>query len=419
MRVNNYKTQNTFTGYDARRLAGLFVTDKYCIEQLRRITSQYELDVYTPQIVSKSIRKDYADLARKNNMLWAQDFFMFLANKAVLFDASREHLTRVLRGCADGVAKQLKLKPIKMDVHIRGGNYFVCNVNGKRKLIIAEGRQYLPDELLKISHDVDEICPIPKADFHVDLFLRPLDNGNVLLADNKLTVESLKKLEQGYADLIKQGNLTKSESEAYTNIVEQISLLLSKFEITEKFDRYKPRETTEEIATRLQEYGFNPIRVPGNYYSLDKVKTREKEEKMMANFEKNMAAILDVSKAFPQAVREKAKIHVALQREIVKHDPHLGVELESFYDSNFLNSIVFKDKNGKLVYITNASLFDRGVGITPEIERKTGLSLANSFIESISPYVDRENIHFIDEKLTERLFKYMGGIHCSAAEIPA
>ena len=31
--------------------------------------------------------------------------------------------------------------------------------------------------------------------------------------------------------------------------------------------------------------------------------------------------------------------------------------------------------------------------------------------------IKQENIHFIDEKLTEQLFKFMGGIHCTAAEI--
>ena len=39
-----------------------------------------------------------------------------------------------------------------------------------------------------------------------------------------------------------------------------------------------------------------------------------------------------------------------------------------------------------------------------------------NLLGSISTHPDMQ-IHFIDEKLTEQLFKFMGGIHCSAAEI--
>ena len=37
---------------------------------------------------------------------------------------------------------------------------------------------------------------------------------------------------------------------------------------------------------------------------------------------------------------------------------------------------------------------------------------------AVSNMKDRK-INFDNEQLTERLFKYMGGIHCTAAEIPA
>ncbi|MBQ1612604.1 MAG: hypothetical protein II085_03925, partial [Alphaproteobacteria bacterium] len=132
-----------------------------------------------------------------------------------------------------------------------------------------------------------------------------------------------------------------------------------------------------------------------------------------------MKAIEEYAKSYPKEMQKIIRGHIALERVMVEKDKTIGVEWEKFYDNNFLNAITFKDKNGKIVYITNAPLLDRRLGITAEIEEKTGLSFRNLFLESISPYVDKENVHFISERLTEKLFRYEGGVHCSAAEIPA
>ena len=167
MKINQTNTQ-TFKGYDARPLKGLFVTSRECQRELSRVLRPFDVDVFTPQIESKSVRKEFASLESQSRLLWTQDYFTFLKDKAVLFDFSREHLKRVLRGCADGVKKQLRLEPIAQPVHIRGGNYFICDVNGTRKLLIARDRLYMPVDMLKTFHDSDEVCPIPKLDYHID-----------------------------------------------------------------------------------------------------------------------------------------------------------------------------------------------------------------------------------------------------------
>ena len=120
------------------------------------------------------------------------------------------------------------------------------------------------------------------------------------------------------------------------------------------------------------------------------------------------------------SAKVRAMVDKFIELEIFKkdHDKNLGVELESFYENNFINAIAYKKHDGKIGYITNASLLDKTLDITPEIEQKTGFSTKNMFIESVAPYIDKENIYFIDEKLTKNLFKSMGAIHCSAAEIP-
>ena len=415
----NFNDKQLFKGCDARRLKGVFVTDGDCAREIRKIVDYYNLDVYTPQIASKSIQKDYFSLNKENKLLWAQDYFTFIKDKAVLFDYSREFLQRVLRGCADGIKRQLKLEPLKSVPHIRGGNFYICDVNGTRKLLIAEDKLILPEEALKLFHDVDEICPIPKLDYHIDLFLRPLDNGNVLLADNKSTVNSLNRLSSEYKSLIENTELSIVEKEAYQKIIDSIKWAIKKFDYTQQYDKYKPQEKTEQIVESLKKYGFNPIRVPGNYYYLEGIKSKEKEQQQLMNFENNMQAIENYSKAYSPEFQRIVNAHIELQREIVKNDKKIGVELEKLYDNNFLNALAFKDINGKIVYVTNAPMLDKKLGITPEIEMKTGLSFRNIFIESISPYVDKENIHFISDKLTSKLFHYMGGANCIVAPIPA
>lgn len=407
MKIDFGNKQN-FTGYDARKLKGLFVTDRICAEQLRRITNGTGIDIFTPEIASKSIRKEYAQLMNNDNTLWAQDYFTFSIDK-VIFDGSRDFIKRVLRASADGIQKRLGFTPFKSETHIRGGNYFICDVGGERKVLLSDNK------MAQQNH----IYPIPELDYHLDLYTRPLDKGRVLVADNQTTIDSLNGLSKAFERYIRENNLSKSETQTYKTIIDNIKMALKCFDATEQFDKRKPRETLPKVIEALENYGFEPIKVPANYYYLKGVKDPERAKQMMKNFENNMNFIVEESKKNSPKAYAMAKEFVAIERFKTRQDKTIGVELENFYLNNFLNAIVYKDENDVIHYITNAPLLDKELGITPEIEAKTGLSTKNLFIDSISPYVKRENIHFINEQLTERLFKYMGGIHCTAAEIPA
>ena len=48
-----------FTGYDARPLKGLLVTDARCAKALSNITKDLNLQILQPSIASKSVRKDF------------------------------------------------------------------------------------------------------------------------------------------------------------------------------------------------------------------------------------------------------------------------------------------------------------------------------------------------------------------------
>ena len=88
-----YTTQN-FTGYDARHLKGLFVSDKRCADALKRLAKSMEVDIYTPSIASKSIRKEQNELASQNKLIWAQDYITVMDTRAILFDNTRDFLKR-------------------------------------------------------------------------------------------------------------------------------------------------------------------------------------------------------------------------------------------------------------------------------------------------------------------------------------
>ena len=101
-----YTSQN-FTGYDARKLKGLFVSDRRCAEQLKKLANTMDIDIFTPSIASKSIRKELAEVSNSNSFIWAQDYITVVDSRAILFDVTREHISRVLRASAEGLGKTL------------------------------------------------------------------------------------------------------------------------------------------------------------------------------------------------------------------------------------------------------------------------------------------------------------------------
>ncbi len=423
MKIEKYNIQNTkpsFKGYDARKLCGLFVTDKNCAEALKKITAQSGIDIFVPNIASKSIKKEFYQLAQSNKLLWTQDYLTFLNHqtKAVLFDNSRDFLKRVLRACGDGLKKDLNYTPLKSQPHIRGGNFFVCRNNGKDELLILENREIYPQELAKKIFNVEKIHTIPKMDYHIDLFLRPLDNGNILVSDIDMTKTGLQNGAAKIKKYIEQNKPNDKERQELENVINNINLMIEKLDITLKFDKYKPQQTMPEIIKILKDAGYNPIRVPATYHYLDGVRTKENVQRRLNNFDNNVKALKDWSQSQSEKTRQSVDRLIQLETFKKNNDKNLGVELENFYENNFLNAIVHKKEDGKLVYITNESLLDKTLDITNEIEQKTGFSTKNMFIESMAPYINKENIYFIDEQLTQKLFKNMGGIHCAAAEMP-
>ena len=89
---------------------------------------------------------------------------------------------------------------------------------------------------------------------------------------------------------------------------------------------------------------------------------------------------------------------------------------------NYMNANVVKNNKGDLVYITNKSVIDELLGLTPELSKRMGFSFEESFIKSIESYIKREHIYFIEGKdnfvKNVMLTINQGGIHCACAEVP-
>lgn len=419
--MNINKSNISFKGYDARELQGLVFTDTKYANSVKKTlrNSSTNIDIYTPEIASKSVKKDYNLLVEKNAMMWAQDYLTFLRKpfNAVLADNSRELLQRTMKGIAGGIKNSLGIKGVPTDPHLRGGNFFICESNGKKEMLLLKDRDVYPHDFIKQLYNVDNVVEIPRLDYHLDLFLRPLDDGKVLVADNEMTK---KVLEEGMLRIDKylaKGVSDEKEKEKLKQILNDLYILIKKLEITEEFDKYKPKETVSQIVDVLQNAGYKPIRVPACYYELDGKVFKDKIQDLEHNYAENAKKVRDFVSGKPKHMQNFAENWLKFHKYRAENNPNFGVELYNKYDNNFINAIVAK-QNGKLVYITNESLLDEKLGITPEIAEKIDFSTKKMFVESIKDYVDEENIHFIDTKTTEKLFKYMGGIHCTASEIP-
>ena len=76
--------------------------------------------------------------------------------------------------------------------HIAGGNLFIVNNNGEDELLIGrDSAQKMSTKELQENYKVEKIHILPQMDYHLDLFIRPLDKNRILVADDNLTLITL------------------------------------------------------------------------------------------------------------------------------------------------------------------------------------------------------------------------------------
>lgn len=408
--------QNSFKGYDARPLKGFIMNSNNggIASEMLNIGKKEGFKIFSvsPQTYGEKL------LSSQKNVIgiWAQDFWTILQDN-ILFKFLNESTDQILTNlnlkknpiqeklrtskeciasikrvvskeieiddyfdshydnpyCEELMRKTKELKLLHKNMidtlatkHIPGGNMFIIKNNNSNEILVGKNEtfEFEPDEIMDL-YSTDKITIIPQMDYHLDLFIRPLDNKRVLLTDDKMTLKvfetAIKKLEQYFQ--AQNGPLDYALVENYKDIVE----FYQDFKLNIEKNKNPKAESVEKV---LQESGFEVIRVPGRIYEVEDA----------YNYTKSL-------------LRHKC---------------------------NYINANVLINDNDELVYITNKSNLDED--LLSSVYHITGISFENEFIKSISPYVKKDHIYFIKGKdyyvQEEMLWQTMGGIHCACTEIP-
>lgn len=419
----NYKTN--FTGYDARKLKGFAMNSNYAgiADDMKKIGEIENFKVYlfenTP--LGLAIKSDKFERNETSAGCWAQDVWGIVKNTLLSSDDNEkpQMLRELLKLTRNNTQKQIQkdmglpeaqnyvdflynlpkivsdgeefvivnadkglnaipkavydrefntnvklLENISNQCHPKGGNYFLTkNANGEDELLIGN------NELKKFSINqleqmfmTDKIHVLPQADYHLDLFIRPLKDKKVLIADDEMTKKVLAEDFQKLQNFIisRDPLMRMNDENSFAQLFEQNIL-------------HNPYAKANEVEAALEKAGYEPIRVPGRIYEV--------------LISKNTDGF----------------------SEFLLRNLH-----------NYLNAHVQINDKNQLVYITNKSNFYEKRGMTKEIQEKLGIGLEKAFCEAVKPYVDK--IYFVsgeNNAIANTLMpKYYGGIHCMAMEIP-
>lgn len=408
-------SNNTFQGYNARVLKG-FIMSTNChniASEMKSIGQKEGFKIFTPTPFIGSQKKCIEKLPEyttNTSYVWAQDMWTLVKDKLHTLETSNDSdaikecfgleydtiqqkardlpMVKILSKELNKLREELSYEPdsdfwqfnrmmlrnqleekiksletIHRKTHITGGNVFIL----EDQILVGENelKKFKPEEM-KQMFNTNKVTVLPQMDYHLDLFIRPLDKNRILLADDRL---SLKALEEG---LCKISNYIRDKSweekEEYSIPLNRIIDMYERF--TNIIDN-NPFPSTEEVEKILLENNLEVIRVPGRLYS------------------------------------------ICLRDDGTKRLKHY---------CNFMNANALINKDGDLVYITNHSEVDLMLGIMPEMSEAINFSFKDSFINSISPYVKKEKIYFVrgeDNFLPRKMLpEYQGGIHCVCTEVP-
>lgn len=401
-----------FKGYDARTLRGFFMSSNChnIAQEMSSIGKKEGFKIYT--VSGERFLEGLPKYSENTIGLWAQDMWTIIKNKLLGLEYDKKfyaiknalelkldftekisHETDVIRelnqniwdifdelgmsnvnqkSSLNNVAKDFELKKMQLfkyqkEAHIPGGNLFVIKGDKGDEILIGENEieKFSIDEI-KAMFLVDRVTVLPQMDYHLDLFIRPLDKKRILVADDNKTLEILKSGLQKLSDYMQ--NLPNAEKvrlkETYLNFKNYI------IDFENAMEKNK-LPSVNLVCDKLKANGYRPIRVAGRFYRI-----------------------------YDENDSEQSLQHIC----------------------NYMNANTIKNKKNEIIYMTNKSNLDSMLGITPELSQKIGFSFEKSFINSISRFVKPSKIYFIkgDNNFVadEMLSIYQGGIHCACTEIP-
>lgn len=435
--VMNIQTDNiSFKGYDARPLKGFLLTSNYgnIAQELKNVTGKYGVDVFvlrknemTKDIPPANLREYYTDI-------WAQDLWTVTGKRLLNFyKDTADKRTEIFKNffnlsdSATQMSKRANL--INFDTkelehrlyigieddrllpkfnayydgceatHIAGGNIFLTKAdNGKNNLIIGEDEiKKFSSEELKTMYNAGKICFLPQLDYHLDLFIRPLNNNVVLLADELMTERLLKTFVQRLDKYISE--LPKPKTD---RTIASLVAMIKNFSYCKNTEPEKecPIPFYKSVAAGIK----NCIDTNGACRRMSEINTSMIEEKL--------------TKSGYKVVRVPASINKMVSRKEY-------CEGEGWYKKkrclNYMNACAFLNKNNEIVYITNKDMLDTELKISHELKQITGIDIEEEFKKSVKNYIKPENIYFLSgdgKALGNALLSREGGLHCMATEIP-
>lgn len=407
MRTTTYNQQTYFKGYDARPLKALYLSSpkKELGLELERIGKKAGFDVFIPSgrtlLKASEAKYAYADLS---NSPWAQDIATISPKKKIITNEYYDDF-------ADNLSRKLGLsKDFDREIPQGGNMYYVKDTDGKDILLAGQDAQKSIDKLegAKSVLGVDKIEYIPQMDYHIDLFVRPLDNKRILLTDDSLTIKAFNKGIKSIQKLLKK----EPKKTELLVVKENLDKELNKFKKSVLNNVQAPREDVKDI---LENKGFQVIGVPGRIYQTfpepEDIEIAEEYISEASNKKSKKLAFLPI---FPE---ELLSFYPCVSKEkSIKPE-----EQQLIHSLNFMNAIITKNKKGEMVYISNKSDFDKRIGLTPEIIKESGFSFEKEFVNSLKPYIKEENVYFVEGKngeIQDSLENLAGGIHCLTMEMP-
>jgi len=430
----NIQTDNfsiSFKGYDVRPLRGFLLTSNYgnIAKELQLIGKQHGFDVFV--LGNSDLSKDIRPWSNNEHRtdIWAQDLWTVSENKLLCFyrefsDKRTELFKKFfnLHDCPVQMTKREKL--INFDTkelehrlyigiednrllpnfesyydacdktHIAGGNIFLTKgENGKNNLIIGEDEigKFTPEEL-KETYNAGKICFVPQLDYHLDLFIKPLRDNVVLLADELLTEKLLKKFESGLEKIIKKTPEQKPDS------------------ILDFLLKFLNNEKPAQEGTPSADYYKTILERVRKCISTNEV-CRQNQDEDINQVEEAL------NKAGYKVVKVPANIHRAVYS--------IFYEKSGWFRKrrclNYINACTFLNEKNEIVYITNKDILEQELNIPQELLKKTGIDFEEEFKKSVKDYIKPENIYFLsgeDNSLGRSLLNQEGGLHCLTTEIP-
>ncbi|MBS4760255.1 MAG: hypothetical protein KHX03_06120 [Clostridium sp.] len=369
--------KQAFKGYDARPLKAVVMTvcdDPKSFDIIKQFSKIGKIEGFKVYFVNQKkafcanldkIKKFFEPEEYVNGYTkWVQDYVVLTPHKKLLSDGIYQK-TKVVKTIENLSGSKHELCPHLID----GGNLFFVKNGGQNELFVgAEGMFGKNIEAVKKTYGVSKVHIIPQADFHLDLFIRPLNNKRVLVADDKLTIKEISAALRNIKKLINKNDCTQVRKKQLLEVEAKLTDFLKEFR---KDVKNLKNPDAAQIASCLEHKGFSPIRVPGRIYY---------------------------------------RIPAGENRDDLVHS------------MNYMNAVVHERADGALCYVTNKSELNEIFGITPEISEEIGFDFEKMFIKCLEPYVKKEKIYFIegrDNKMADLLEEESGALHCLSNEIPA